>query len=248
VKRVVWIIAGLLMGTLPVLAFRPPEDPSARPPHLPEYLALQTRKVPGAVVTSGFDDWRNPSKYRAKAGLHLGYDVAMPAGSPAVAGWRGRVTRILQWHGPEYGVTVLSPNGYEATYGHLRPRVSVGDSVTAGDTVGTVVHDHVDIKVRGPDGVHYDFGKPPGRRSLVLTRAELLRRWLRTRCSVDLTEEEAERVIAAERKAREALARHPRARAWMERAEWRRRQAQMEEIADLLRRARRRLESVSGHR
>lgn len=194
----------VLLVAAQVRAFTPPP---ARAPHLREYMRLQTQRVPGAVVTSGFDDWRNPSKYRKKAGLHLGYDVAMPRGSPVVAGWAGRVTHVVQWHGAEYGVTVLSDSGYETTYGHLKPTVEPGAEVRPGDVVGTIVIDHVDIKMRGPDGLHYDFGSDRPAVAAV-SRAEALRRYLRAKYSVELSEEDAERIVEAERKARKTYQRN----------------------------------------
>ena len=127
-------------------------------PDLETLLALQRRVCPSAAISASFYDWRDVSKYRSTAGLHLGYDVAMPAGAAVVAGWPGQVTRIQQWYGAEYGITVLSPSGYEVTYGHLSPRVKVGDVMNAGDVVGLVVNDHVDVKMRGPDGAWFDFG------------------------------------------------------------------------------------------
>lgn len=119
---------------------------------------LQRLVYPAADVSGGFYEWRTVSRYRGVAGLHLGYDVAMPGGTPSVAGWPGQVTHVAQWYKTEYGVTVLSPSGYETTYGHLSPRVKPGDVVNAGDYVGFVVNDHVDIKMRGPDGSYFDFG------------------------------------------------------------------------------------------
>lgn len=127
-------------------------------PELNLYLSLQRSRTPSAVVCAGFYDWRSISKYRSHAGLHLGYDVAMPPGSPVVAGWTGQVTRITPWYGEQVGITILSPSGYEATYGHISPRCHVGDVLNAGDVVGVTLIDHVDIKMRGPDGAYFDPG------------------------------------------------------------------------------------------
>ncbi len=167
-------------------------------PDLVTYLTVQRLECPSATVTGRFYDWRSVSKYRRVAGLHLGYDIAMPAGSPAVAGWPGQVTRIACWYGPEYGITVLSPSGYETTYGHLAPRVKVGDVVNAGDVLGMVVNDHVDIKMRAPSGTYYDFGHstPPPLLGLNAmfpvasqpTRGEALRSYLTTCYTLKLDE------------------------------------------------------------
>lgn len=132
-------------------------------PDLMAFLALQRLHCPSATISGTFYDWRAVSQYRSTAGMHLGYDIAMPAGTRVVVGWPGQVTRVAAWLGPEHGITVVSPSGYETTYGHLVPRVHTGDVLNAGDTVGTVVRDHVDVKMRGPDGAYYDFGhgRPP---------------------------------------------------------------------------------------
>lgn len=167
-------------------------------PDLEALMVLQRAMFPGAVVTGSFYDWRAPSKYRAVAGLHLGYDIGMPAGTPAVAGWPGQVTRIQPWFGAEHGVTVLSPSGFEATYGHITPRVRVGDVMNAGDVVGLVVNDHVDVKMRGPDGLFFDFGHatPPAVGLLPLspavrpTRADALRTYEMVWYGVQLDQEE----------------------------------------------------------
>lgn len=144
----------VLLGTASVQAVR--NDAAA--PDLRTYLQVQRLICPCAVVTGSFYDWRTLSRYRSHAGLHLGYDVAMPAGTAAVAGWPGQIVAVTLWSGNEYGITLMSPSGYEVTYGHLRPSVRVGAVLNVGDTLGTVVIDHVDIKMRSPDGAYFDFG------------------------------------------------------------------------------------------
>lgn len=272
-RRLPAAVLVVLLATVTGHAFHPP---ASGQPHLRDYLALQRQRVPRATVVGGFDDWRPLSKYRAHAGLHLGYDVALPAGAPAVAGWNGVVTRIVTWYGPECGISVLSPSGYETTYGHLRPAVAVGDAVAAGGVVGTVVVDHVDVKMRGPDGIHHDFGKDrpaaatrshPGSTLPRLSRAEALRNYLRIRYSIELTREEAERVAAAERVARDAVRANDSllagTRRWLERAgqgqgvprdvqvtlrdlseRWRRRGIQSQDVTVVLQRAERELEKA----
>lgn len=124
------------------------------PANLAGYLRLLS---PGGVVTGRFHDWRTPSVYRVAAGLHNGYDIAYPPGTAIAAGWGGRVTAVLNWYGTEYGITVASPQGFRTTYGHLAPLVRVGALVRPGDTVGRVVRDHVDVKMRAEDGRFVDF-------------------------------------------------------------------------------------------
>ncbi|MBT9585283.1 peptidoglycan DD-metalloendopeptidase family protein [bacterium] len=125
---------------------------------LADYVALQQRNFPGAVVTSGFYDWRSTSRYRGHAGLHLGYDVAMPYGCPFSAGWSGTVTAITLWSGEEHGITVVHPDGSSVTYGHVAARVTIGQQVMAGDILGTIAYNHVDVKMRDASGNYVDFG------------------------------------------------------------------------------------------
>ena len=121
-------------------------------------VALQRSVFPEASITSGFYDWRGLSRYRSNPGLHLGYDLAMPAGSPVRVGWPGTVVSVAPWTDGEWGLTVLSPSGVEVTYGHLVPRASVGEVLAAGDVVGTIALDHVDVKMRDRSGNYVDFG------------------------------------------------------------------------------------------
>ena len=127
-------------------------------------VALQRLSWPGAVVTGGFYDWRTVSRYRRSAGLHLGYDIAMPAGTPVRVGWAGTVVSVAPWTETEWGVTVLSGSGVEVTYGHVVPGAGMGDRLEPGDVVGRVALDHVDVKMRDSAGNYVDFGgKDAGR-------------------------------------------------------------------------------------
>ncbi|MBN9415426.1 MAG: peptidoglycan DD-metalloendopeptidase family protein [Candidatus Eremiobacteraeota bacterium] len=125
---------------------------------LADYVALQQRFFPGAVVTAGFYDWRTTSRYRGHAGLHLGYDVAMPYGCQFSAGWAGTVTSIVLWSGEEYGITVQHPDGSSVTYGHVSPKVTIGQRVLPGEPIGTIAYNHVDVKMRDANGNYVDFG------------------------------------------------------------------------------------------
>ena len=120
---------------------------------------LEFQKVgdSGAFVSSGFHDWRTVSKYRSRAGIHGGYDIAMLPGAEVRAAWSGEIVAISCWYGSEYGVTVRSSSGHEATYGHISPVVRVGQVVQSGEILGTVVVDHVDVKVRDRSGYLVDF-------------------------------------------------------------------------------------------
>lgn len=141
---------------LPTPVARGPVVSSAK--DLADLVSIEQRHFPGAVVTSGFFDWRTTSVYRSAAGLHLGYDIAMPYGSPFAAGWSGTVTAITPWYGEQHGITVVSRDGVSVTYGHVSPRVQVGQQVLPGDVLGTIALDHVDVKMRDVSGNYVDFG------------------------------------------------------------------------------------------
>lgn len=130
---------------------------AAVPMTLGQLLATARTKYPDAVVTGRFSDPRSVSIYRSHAGLHYGYDVAMPAGTVVPAAWDGEVVAITPWFGQEEGISVVT-GSREATYGHLIPLTRVGQKLKAGDPVGIVVRDHVDVKMRGPAGEFIDYG------------------------------------------------------------------------------------------
>ncbi|WP_230688961.1 M23 family metallopeptidase [Micromonospora sp. WMMD558] len=70
--------------------------------------------------------------------LHAGIDFAMPAGTPVRAAYRGTVEKAGD-AGDGYGISVVVDhgNGYLTHYAHLSTaKVSVGDPVAAGETIG----------------------------------------------------------------------------------------------------------------
>ena len=146
-------------------------------------LGLQQKNWPAAWISSTFYDYRTTSKYRRQAGLHLGYDIALPYGSRVSTGWPGRVVAVVPWTNTEYGVTVASADGTEVTYGHITPTVSVGQQLLTGQTVGTIASDHVDVKMRDGKGRYIPFGesskgvvayRPQGH----ISRNQILTAWL----------------------------------------------------------------------
>lgn len=160
-------------------------------------VELQRRHWPSAVVTSGFYDWRTVSQYRSRAGLHLGYDIAMPYGVPVSAGWGGTVVSVANWSGAEYGITVRSSDGTEVTYGHLSPSVSVGDAVNAGDVIGTIASDHVDVKMQDGSGSYVAFGEGETISAApvqMVGREGFLVSWLVARNSLELAQDELDRI------------------------------------------------------
>ena len=147
-KRLFLACAAAAMLSLPV---------SARPYSLVALMETIQNRYPQASITARFNDWRTVSRYRSHAGLHLGYDIALPGGAAVPAAWGGRVVAVTPWWGPQYGITVDS-GGVETTYGHLAPLVTVGQIVLTGETVGRTVIDHVDVKMRDTRGAYVDFG------------------------------------------------------------------------------------------
>jgi hypothetical protein len=165
---------------------------------LADYVQMQQRFFPGAVVTAGFYDWRSTSRYRSHAGLHLGYDVAMPYGCPFSAGWSGTVTAIVLWSGEEYGITVQNADGSSVTYGHVSPKCVVGQHVLAGEPIGTIAYNHVDVKMRDGNGNYVDFGGngrvlPAPQWAIeqpVASREMLMANWLLAQNTLDMAQEE----------------------------------------------------------
>ena len=95
-------------------------------------VATRVWPVAGAVV-GGFD----PPKVAWGSG-HRGVDLAGAAGQPVVAAADGRIS----WVGVIAGVhslTVSHSDGSRTTYQPVQALVSLGDAVTAGDTVGTLL-------------------------------------------------------------------------------------------------------------
>lgn len=122
-------------------------------------LQAQRAHYPEAFVSGTFYDWRTVSRYRSQPGLHLGYDIAMPAGTPVAAAWPGMVVGVIPWSDGEWGVCVESPNGVRTTYGHIVPSVDPGAPVKPGTTLGRVSRDHLDVKMRDVSGDYLDFGE-----------------------------------------------------------------------------------------
>lgn len=161
-------------------------------------VALQRQHFPQAWVSSTFYDYRSVSVYRRNAGLHLGYDIAMPYGAAVSAGWDGVVTDIVPWTDTQYGVTVTDPSGISVTYGHVTPLVSVGQRVRTGDIIARILIDHVDVKMRDAYGQYVPFGEGSRANSMsaiasaapVVDRKALLTAWLVAKTAADQADEE----------------------------------------------------------
>lgn len=167
---------------------------------LTDLVNLQRQSCSWACVTSTFYDYRSVSMYRRRAGLHLGYDIAMQAGTAARAGWPGTVVSIAPWADGEWGVTVASSNGLEVTYGHIVPVARLGQNINVGDTVGTIAVNHVDVKMRGADGAYIPFGEKDKQAVMagalqvqpITSREQLMVAWLSAHNNEETVKEEAE--------------------------------------------------------
>lgn len=126
---------------------------------LDQLLSWQKRSYAPAWVSGGFYDPRGVSRYRSSPGLHLGYDIAMPAGAPVLAAWSGQVEALVLWAEGEWGVAVRHPDGTLATYGHVRPSVEVGRRVEPGTCLGWIARDHLDVKMRDATGAPLDYAQ-----------------------------------------------------------------------------------------
>ena len=168
--------------------------PTLQKDPLGHLLALQRRNWGAAWISGTFYDWRTTSKYRRNAGLHLGYDIALPFGTPVSAGWDGIVVAVVPWTSSEWGVTVRGADGTEVTDGHISPGVVYGQKVTTGDTVGRIASDHVDVKMRDSQGNYVPFGEGTGTVPLVaqpaVSRNSILTSWLVARSSLQQAEED----------------------------------------------------------
>ena len=135
---------------------------SGKETDLEAYVKRIKQLDPYAVITGWFSDWRDVSMYRRNAGYHYGYDIGLLRGFRVPAGWAGTVTAIIPWSDYEWGIMVTMKNGYSVTYGHLTPLVKVGTEIEPGMVVGEVAVNHVDIKVRDPEGNFVDIGNTRG--------------------------------------------------------------------------------------
>lgn len=147
----------LLLGFWLVgLAFLSPAHSQAN--MLQQLLEQQRRSYSGACITSGYYDARGVSRYRSQPGLHLGYDIAMPYGTPVRAAWPGTVVAHIPWSDTEWGVVVQHGDGSRATYGHVTPRAAIGATLQPGDILASIASDHLDVKLRDGQGNPFDYG------------------------------------------------------------------------------------------
>ncbi|WP_166355167.1 M23 family metallopeptidase [Phytoactinopolyspora limicola] len=96
--------------------------------------------------------------------LHDGLDFAAPAGTPVMAVAAGEVTFVgfQPWAGPHL-VELDHGNGFSSAYGHMASAaVTAGDTVTAGQQIGTVGNEglstgpHLHLTIRDAQGAAID--------------------------------------------------------------------------------------------
>ena len=93
--------------------------------------------VAGAAITAGYGA-TDGTAWAGTNGKHTGVDYAMKVGTPVTATMSGKVIQVDL--NADYGKSILIENaesGYQTLYAHLSAEnVKVGDSVTAGQTIG----------------------------------------------------------------------------------------------------------------
>ena len=127
-------VAVLGLAALPLIGFAPP-----RPQPATQELGRQ-HPLPGGRITSGFGPRRDP--FSGKTAHHTGIDLSAPKGTDILAPASGRVLIAgFQEDRPAWGIMLVLQHdkGYQTYYAHLAEvRVAVGDTVQAGQTIGTV--------------------------------------------------------------------------------------------------------------
>jgi biotin carboxyl carrier protein len=116
---------------------KPPVDPPSNPPADPPSSASYVMPVQG-IVGEGLIN--NGGCVSRSCGGHSGLDITAPSGTPVGAATAGTVVAVNGNAGASYGNYVAIDHGGVFTlYAHLSSTaVSVGQSVTAGQTIGAV--------------------------------------------------------------------------------------------------------------
>ena len=90
-----------------------------------------------APISSDYGMRKDP--FTGQKSFHRGIDLAVPAGTQVLAPWSGRVVSVGSQAGYGNYVVVEHPEGFQTLYAHLgSASVRKGDSVTAGEALGTV--------------------------------------------------------------------------------------------------------------
>ena len=140
--------------------------------NLGQLMDTMRNRYPQAEITGRFNDWRTVSRYRGHAGLHYGYDIALPYDSDVPAAWSGEVVAIVPWFvvgvppGGTLAFDTFFPSlGIIGTPQHTRvlegemPHPATGLSMRMYDTrsfdrVAQVQHSINELEVLGADGTY----------------------------------------------------------------------------------------------
>ena len=136
----------LQQGDIPVIATRPAETQRENPPVAPTETAGKKQAVKPVSPLSG----KTVASYSMEAlsynqttrdwRVHNGMDIAAEAGSPVCAAADGEVITVAEDETLGHMVRIRHLGGYESCYASLDEEIAVkpGDTVTAGQVIGTV--------------------------------------------------------------------------------------------------------------
>ena len=128
-------------GTVEVAA-KPTEEPADTTVVLPlRGETVMPFSMDELVYSETMGDWRT----------HNGVDIAAEEGATVVAAASGKVTSVINDYWMGSTVTIACGDHYELTYASLaHPSVSAGDSVRAGDAIGSVSAGALQEEALGP--------------------------------------------------------------------------------------------------
>ncbi len=124
--------------------------------HNNEIQGKESIKVNGFFISYPFE--KNNSPYSLGEYAHSGIDIIADKGTKVLAVADGKVTKAEFGSAYGYHIVIEHTDGYETLYAHLQEiKVSVGDTITAGDEIGTVgatgmatgPHLHLELRCNG---------------------------------------------------------------------------------------------------
>ena len=129
-------------GTVEVAAAKPSEEPADTTVVLPLRGETVTPfSIDKLVYSETMGDWRT----------HNGVDISAEEGATVVAAASGKVTSVINDYWMGSTVTIACGDHYELTYASLaHPSVSAGDTVRAGDAIGSVSAGALQEEALGP--------------------------------------------------------------------------------------------------
>jgi len=105
---------------------------------VPPSVDIQDFRLPvKAPVSSDYGPRKDP--FTGRTSIHRGIDLAAPAGTQVLAPWGGKVVSVGSESGYGNYIVVEHAEGFQTRYAHLAATsVRAGDSVSAGEVLGTV--------------------------------------------------------------------------------------------------------------